>query len=159
MALLRGHPRRGGKAMDACINTILMKLKFNEDVMLHILFLILKSATDEINTEIKLYQSKLSLKDMHSVVKSYGFKFHERHRNFQNKMNYMIKSQRAEIACIQLVCVEFNKLTRALKLTQLNSETLIVSKCTMITYMYRNMVKSYFRTASQHLFHPVLHTT
>ena len=141
------------------LNTTSMQLALNEDIMFKILLLVLKSTTDKINTEIKTYQQRLSLKDMHSAVKSYGFKFYERHQNFQDKMHRMIKSQKIQSACIQLVCTEFNKLTRVLSVDYVANETLIVSKCTLISQLYKNMVKNYFLTASQHLLHPVLHTT
>ena len=130
-------------------------LLVNEDVTLHTFLSILTSTTDEMNTEIQVYRNKLSLKSMHEHMQVCGLKFYERHQNFQNKIHCMMHNQRRHMKCLQLVCLQFNKLINSLQNNYTNCEILIVSKCTLISDLYKNMIKIYFRTAS----HQLLHTT
>ena len=128
-------------------------LDIDQDVILRVFSWNFDAATRNIETEIAKYRDTLCTKQISHFVKTVGFKFCKRHQLFQNKIRNTLGQQVCALRRLPCTCRHFRQLYAVEKIRCTQSETLIINKLTIVTYLYRNTIKNYFRSAAHHILH------
>jgi hypothetical protein len=128
-------------------------LNIDQDAILLVIYANFDAATRNIETEIANYRDTLCTKQISRFMKTMGFKFYERHQLFQYGIRDTLQQQIGALQRLQGTCRHFRHLYAVAKIRCTQAETLIINKLTIVTYLYRNTIKNYFRTAAHHILH------
>ena len=128
-------------------------LDIDQDVILRIFSWNFDATTRDAETEIAKYRDTLCMKQISRFVKTVGLKFYERHQLFQNRIRDTLRQQTCALQRLHCTCRHFRQLYTVAKIQCAQAETLIINKLNIVTYLYQNMIKNYFRTAAHHILH------